>query len=114
MTILLGVLFALLSMAAEASTPVLAIIIQDQTALRAAPRGSAQQQALLWQGEALEIRGERMDWLQVYDYRRERGGYVRASQVRRVVLEPAQAPALLAVLRFLRNSAGSEALGIAF
>jgi hypothetical protein len=98
---------------AEADT-VIAIVAQDQAALRAAPRAAAPQQALLWQGEALEIRGERMDWLQVYDYRRERGGFVRASQLRRVVLAPAQAPELLALVRFLRDAAGSEALGIAF
>ena len=48
--------------------------------LRAAPRDSAQQQALLWQGELLEVRGERLDYLQVYDYRRERGGFVRAAR----------------------------------
>jgi len=91
-----------------------AVVAQDQTALRAAPRASAAQQALLWQGEALEIRAERLDWLQVYDYRRERGGFVRASQVRRVALESREAPELLALVRFLRDAAGSEALGIAF
>ena len=61
-----------------------AIVVQDQAALRAAPRDSAPQQALLWQGEVVEVRGERLDYLQVYDYRRERGGFVRASQVRRI------------------------------
>ena len=94
--------------------PILAIVAQDQTPLRASPRASAPQQALLWQGEALEVRGERLDYLQVYDYRRERGGFVRASQLRRVVLDPEQAPELLAVLRFLRTAPGSEALGIAY
>ncbi len=92
----------------------IAIVAQDQTQLRAAPKGSAQQQALLLQGEALEVRGERMDFLQVYDYRRERGGFVRASLVQRLTLTPEQAPALLAVLRFLREQPGQESLGIAY
>ena len=108
-------LFMILSgVNASSETHVVAIVAQDQTALRAAARASAPQQALLWQGEALEIRAERLDWLQVYDYRRERGGYVRASQVRRVALEAGEAPALLALVRFLRDAAGSETLGIAF
>jgi len=92
----------------------LAIVTQDQSALRAAPKDSAQQQAVLWQGDSLEIRGERMDYLQVYDHRRERGGYIRASQVRRVSLEPAAAPELLSVVRFLRDTPGAEALGISY
>ena len=37
------------------------IVVRDQTSLRAAPRDAAQQQALLWQGEVVEIRGERRD-----------------------------------------------------
>ena len=48
--------FFLMAFSAQAAE--IAIVVQDQTSLRAAPRGSAQQQALLWQGEALEIRGE--------------------------------------------------------
>jgi hypothetical protein len=91
-----------------------AIVSQDQAALRAAPRVSAPQHAVLWQGELLEVRGERMDYLQVYDHRRERAGFVRASQARRVMLQPGEAPELLSVVRFLRESPGSEALGIGF
>ena len=62
------------------------IVTHDHAALRAAPRDSAPQQAQLWQGEVLEVRGERLDYLQVWDHARERGGYVRASQVRRSAL----------------------------
>jgi hypothetical protein len=91
-----------------------AIVIRDQAPLRSAPRDSAQPHALLWQGEALEVRGERRDYLQVYDHRRERSGFVRASQVRRTMLSAAEARELLAVVRFLRDSAGAEALGIGF
>lgn len=89
-----------------------AIVTQDQAALRAAPRDSAQQQAMLWQGDALEIRGEKGDFLQVYDHRRERAGYIRVSQVRSYALSEAEAPQLLSVVKFVRDTAGAEAMGI--
>lgn len=89
-----------------------AVVATDQAVLRASPRDSAPAQAQLWQGELLEVRGERLDFLQVWDHARERGGYVRASQVRRTGLTPAEAPDLLAVLRFLRDAPGAESLGI--
>lgn len=91
----------------------LAIVAQDQTTLRASPRDSAQQQTVLSQGDTLEVRGEKQDFLQVYDHRRERAGYIRASQVRRTSLAASDAPELLAVARFVRDTPGSEALGIA-
>ena len=89
-----------------------AIVIRDRTPLRAAPRASAQQQALLWQGEMVEIRGARLDYLHVYDYRRERAGFVHSSHVRRIKLTAEGASDLLAVVRFLRDTTGAEALGI--
>jgi hypothetical protein len=98
--------------AATAASLSTAIVTTDQAVLRAAPRESAPQQAQLWQGELLEVRGERMDYLQVWDHRRERGGYVKASQVKRTSLAAAEAPELLAVLRFIREAPGAEALGI--
>lgn len=88
------------------------IVTTDAAVLRASPRDSAPQQAQLWQGELLEVRGERLDYLQVWDHARERGGYVKATQVRRTTLAPADAPELLAVLRFVREAPGAEALGI--
>jgi hypothetical protein len=91
-----------------------AIVTTDQTALRAAPRDSAAQQAVLWQGDVLEIRGQRMDHLQVYDHRRERAGFVLASQVRSTSAQPSEAAELLSVLRFVRDTPGAEALGIAY
>jgi hypothetical protein len=97
-----------------AALAAMAIVTQDNAQLRAAPKDSAQQQALLWQGDSLEIRGEKGDFLQVYDHRRERAGYIRASQVRQISLKPADAPALLSVLRFLKDTPGAEALGIAY
>lgn len=92
----------------------LAIVSQDQAALRAAPGDGAQQQAVLWQGDVLEVRGARLDYLQVYDHRRERAGYIRATQTRELPSEAAAAPDLLAVLRFLRDTPGAEALGIGY
>lgn len=68
---------------------------------------------MLPQGDTLKVRGEKQDYLQVYDHRRERAGYVRASQVRRTSLTEAEAPELLAVARFVCDTPGSEAMGIA-
>ncbi len=82
--------------------------------LRAAPRANATELTLLSQGDALEVRGERAGYLQVYDHRRERGGYLRNDAVRQLELTEARAPELLAVVRFLRDSPGFEALGISY
>jgi hypothetical protein len=109
---LLALAALLISMSCEAGD--YAIVLRDGTPLRPAASGAARPHTLLSQGETLEVRGARLDYLQVYDYRRERGGYVRASQLRRVSLTPEEAPELLAVLRFLVASAGNEPLGIAF
>ncbi|HUP08524.1 MAG TPA: hypothetical protein VMU47_15305 [Caldimonas sp.] len=92
----------------------IAIVVSDATPLRAGPHANASQQALLWSGDLLEVRAERLDHLQVYDHARERAGYVAASRVRRLRLGPEQAPELLAVVRFLRETPGSEALGIGY
>lgn len=106
---MLGTALATFTGAAALST---AIITTDQASMRAAPRDNAAQQAVLRQGEMLEVRGERLDYLQVWDYQRERGGYVRASQVRRLGLVATEAPELLTVLRFVKDTPGQEALGI--
>ena len=92
----------------------LAIVVQDHTALRAAPRSSATELTTLWAGDVLELRGEGAGYLKVYDHRHERGGYVRSEATRSLALTEADAPALLAVLRFLRETPGSEALGISY
>ena len=101
-----------LASAAAAASLTTAIVTTDSAVLRASPRESAPQQAQLWQGEMLEVRGERLDYLQVWDHARERGGYVKASQVRRTALAAGEAPELLAVLRFIREAPGAESLGI--
>jgi hypothetical protein len=92
----------------------LAIVVQDHTMLRAAPRSTAAVLTSLSQGDSLEVRGERAGYLKVYDYRRERCGYLRYDTVRQLDLTEASAPELLAVLRFLRDTPGSEALGISY
>ena len=92
----------------------LAIVIQDRAALRAAPRAGAAELTRLWQGDVLEVRGEHAGYLKVYDSHRERGGYLRGDAARQVDLSEAAASELLAVLRFLRDSPGSEALGISY
>jgi hypothetical protein len=97
-----------------ATLAALAIVAHDGAPLRAGPRESQPQQAVLWQGDALEIRGQRLDYLQVYDHRRERAGFVHISQVRTTSLKDSEAPELLAVLRFVRDTPGAEALGIAY
>jgi len=98
----------------ESAILVIAIVTQNQAALRAAPHDSAPQQAVLWQGDSLEIRGQSTDFVQVYDHRRERAGYVKAAQVRATSLTPTSAPDLLAIVRFLRDTPGAEALGISY
>ncbi len=104
-------MFSIATMAQPVKLPT-ALITTDATPLRAAPRDSAQQQAVLWPGEQVEVRGERMDYLQVWDHKRERGGFVRASQLRRTTAQAADAPELLAQVRLVQGTPGSEALGI--
>jgi hypothetical protein len=102
----------LFSAACAAHAEGFAIVLQDETPLRPTPAASAPAGAVLWQGETLEVRGERLDYVQVWDYARERGGYVRASTLRRLALDESEAPELFAVLRLLRDMPGAEALGI--
>jgi len=97
-----------------ALTAALAIVVQDHTLLRSAPQSSASELTALSQGDVVEIRGERAGYLKVYNYRRERGGFLKSELVRPVGAAETDAPALLAVLRFLRESPGSEALGISY
>jgi hypothetical protein len=100
----------MMAAATAAVLATLAIVTQNQASLRAAPKDSAAQQAVLWQGDALEIRGQKLDYLQVYDHRRERAGYIKATQVRTTSLTAAEAPELLSVVRFVRDTPGAEAL----
>jgi hypothetical protein len=92
----------------------LAIVAQDQAALRAEPRAAATQLTALSPGDLVEIRGEQAEYLKVYNYRQERGGYLKREAARPLGLTENDAPELLAVLRFLRDGRGSEALGISY
>jgi hypothetical protein len=89
-----------------------ALVAEDAVVLRAAPRDLAPAQAQLFRGDWLEVRGEEPGWLKVYDHRRERPGYVRPGKVRVHPVEAAEAPALRAVVAFLRDAPGFESLGI--
>jgi|HubBroStandDraft_5_1064220.scaffolds.fasta_scaffold07424_3 hypothetical protein len=97
-----------------ALTATIAIVVLDHTSLRAAPSSAATELTALRPGDVVEIRGERAGYLKVYDYHRERGGYLRSESVRPTALTEAAAPELLTVLRFLRETPGSETLGISY
>jgi hypothetical protein len=90
----------------------IAIVLQDQISLKAAPRDAGQVHAQLSAGDMIEVRGERLDYLQVYDHRRERAGFVKASQVKRVKLSTNEAPELLHAVRLVRDTPGAESLGL--
>ncbi len=103
-----------MSATALVAASMLAIVVQDQAQLRSAPKDAAAAHVVLWQGDALEIRGNRLDYLQVYDHRRERAGFIKASYVRQVSLQAEDAAQTLAVLRFVRDTPGAESLGISY
>ena len=103
---------ASLSAPAAPPAPRYALVTQDAVPLRSSAKSGGTPLALLTQGELLELRGDRLDYLQVYDLSRERGGYVRANAVRPLTLSPDEAPELLALVRFLRDRSGSESLGL--
>jgi hypothetical protein len=92
----------------------MAIVVVDHASLRSAPRAAGTELTALWQGELVEVRGEHAGYLKVYNYGRERGGYIKSESVRPIELAESGAPELLAVVRFLRDSVGSEALGIGY
>jgi hypothetical protein len=93
---------------------VVAIVTQDATPLRSAARDTAARQTILAAGDWLEVRGERQGYLQVYDHRHERPGYVRPAQVRSYAVDEQSARDLAAVIDFLRDQPGAEALGIGY
>jgi hypothetical protein len=113
-TFIVAAIVLMASVVARAADTRFGIVVTDETALRSAPRDSAKAYAVLWQGDAIEIRGEKMDYLHVYDHRLERGGFVSAKHVRALPADSPGADELLAVLRFLRETPGQEALGIGY
>jgi hypothetical protein len=93
---------------------VVALVVQDQAPLRSAPHENAPRQTTLAPGEWLEIRGERQGYLQVYDHRLERPGYVRPTAVRRYAVDETSAGPLGALVEYLRDAPGQESLGIGY
>jgi hypothetical protein len=87
-------------------------LVSQDAPLRGAPRDTASLQAQMGRGEALEIRAERGDHWQVWDYRRERGGWLRKSQVLLVPRGEGAAAELLSQLRLARQQFGTEGLGL--
>jgi hypothetical protein len=92
----------------------LAIVTQDQIPLRGAAQENAPKQTLLTAGDALEVRARQGDWLQVWDHRRERGGYVRATQVRPLAPGKEGAAQQKTIVEFLADQPGRESLGIGY
>ena len=97
---------------AAAPPPRYGLVVQDALPLRSGAASGGMPLATLAPGELLEVRGERRDYLQVWDLARGRGGYVCAGAVRTLALTPDEAPELLALVRFLRDRSGSESLGL--
>lgn len=91
-----------------------ALVTQDQTPLRALAHDNAPRQTALTSGDWLEVRGEAQGYLKVYDHRRERPGYVRPGQVHVYEAVEGSAPALGAVVDYLRDAPGQESLGIGY
>ena len=91
-----------------------AVVVSDHVALRASADRTAAQQAVLWKGDWLEVRGQKKGWLKVYDHRHDRAGWIAAKNVKQVELEEASAPAVRSIVEFLRDTPGQESLGIAY
>ena len=97
-----------------AATMTVALVVQGQTPLRAAAHENAPRQTTLTAGDWLEVRGEQHGFLQVYDHRHERPGYIRPSAVRSYVLDEAAAPTLGTLVTYVKDAPGEESLGIGF
>lgn len=91
-----------------------AIVLEDQVFLRVAPEEDAPHPVLLYRGDWLEVRGEVRGYLQVYDHRHERSGYVAASRVRSHVLQPQESARLRGALELLEHLPEQESLGIGY
>ncbi|HTJ40587.1 MAG TPA: hypothetical protein VL463_00775 [Kofleriaceae bacterium] len=97
-----------------AITATVAIVSGDKVALRASPERTAPMQQVLWKGDWLEVRGARKGWLEVYDHRHERPGWIAGRNAHTIEVDAANAPALRAVVEYLRDTPGSETIGIAY
>lgn len=91
-----------------------AMVVEDDTPMLASPEITAPQQAQLWRGDWLEVRGESKGFIKVYDHRHERPGFVAPWRVRSYQADEAHAPALKAIVSFMKDQPGSESLGIGY
>jgi hypothetical protein len=91
-----------------------ALVVQDHAPLRATAHDAAPRQTALTLGDWLEVRGERQGYLQVYDHRRERPGYVRPAAVRSYAVDEDSAPKLATIVDYLKDGLGEESLGIGY
>jgi hypothetical protein len=91
-----------------------ALVVQDKTPLRAASHDASPPQTTLTAGDWLEVRGEGQGYVQVYDHRRERAGYVRPEAIRAYPVDETSAPKLAAIVEYLRDAPGQESLGIGY
>jgi hypothetical protein len=91
-----------------------ALVVNGQSPLRAAPHENAPRQAALAPGDWLEVRGERQGYLQVYDHRRELPGYVRPGAVRTYDVDESAAPKLADLVEYFSDSPGQESVGIGY
>ncbi len=91
-----------------------AVVTGDLVALRATASRSSAQQAVLFKGDWLEVRGTKKGWLKVYDHRHERSGWIAAARVKQIELVESSAPSVRAIVDFVRDTPGQESLGIAY
>lgn len=116
LTLVAAMVAAVVMTQADAAEPVTAFpragLVSQDSPLRGAPRDTASLQAQMGRGEALEIRAERGDHWQVWDYRRERGGWLRKGQVLLVPRGEGATAELLSQLRLARQQFGTEGLGL--
>lgn len=101
-------------MLALVAATTIAIVGGDKVALRTKPERTASLAQTLWKGDWLEVRGARKGWLEVYDHRHERPGWVAGKNVRVVEVDAASADALRAVVEYLRDTPGAETIGLAY
>lgn len=88
------------------------LVMQQTVSMKAAPKDSARELAVLWQGEWVEVRDKRINYLEVYDHKRERAGYVKVSHLRESKFHQSETGEFLTLVRYLRDHSGSNSLGI--
>lgn len=111
---LITILLTSLSISAYGAQPEtdMGLVMQKTVSLKSAPKDSARELAVLWQGEWVEVRDKRINYLEVYDHKRERAGYVKVSHLRESKFHQTETGEFLTLVRYLRDSRGSNSLGI--